>query len=62
MTEFLTPDEVCKYLRLNKTQLRSWRYRKIGLKYIKLHGRILYRKEDVEAFLIANEVKPEGDL
>lgn len=59
MTEFLTSEEVCKYLRLNETQLRSWRYRKIGLKYIKLHGRILYRKEDIEAFLRENEVNPE---
>ena len=53
-----TPDEVADYLHNTTAQLNQDRYHRRGIPYIK-HGRkVLYRWEDVHAYLSANTVNP----
>jgi excisionase family DNA binding protein len=51
MTTFLTPEEVAKRLRVEKSTLQVWRTRGGGPAYTKVgHRTILYDLKDVEAF------------
>lgn len=49
--EFLTPAEVANLLRLTLDTLASNRSRRKGLPFYKIHGRVLYRRKDVNAAL-----------
>jgi len=41
-----------------KGTLRQWRYRGCGPVYIKVNGKVRYRRSDVEAWLDANTITP----
>ena len=43
--------------------LERWRHEKIGPDYLKLHGRILYRQQDIEAFELRclKTMQPQAD-
>ncbi len=47
----MTPDEVAAYLRTPVDTLRTWRDKRTGPLHVKIGRRILYRAEDVEAWL-----------
>ena len=49
----LTTDEVAERLRLHPRTLERWRREGGGPQFMKSGGRILYRKEDVEAYELA---------
>ncbi|WP_068165987.1 helix-turn-helix transcriptional regulator [Rhodococcus phenolicus] len=49
-----TAEEVAAYLRTTPAKLANDRYRGIGPKFVKHGRRVLYRWEDVEAFVRAN--------
>ncbi len=50
-TTLMTPAEVSAYLRTPVDTLRTWRDKKAGPLHVKIGRRILYRAEDVEAWL-----------
>lgn len=43
---------------LSEATLERWRSEGIGPAYLKLHGRVLYRLEDIEAYEARNLRKP----
>lgn len=47
---FLTTREAARYLRLQPTTLERWRSRGSGPRYRKYGGRVVYTREDLEAF------------
>lgn len=53
MPENLTTDEAAEMLRIKPQTLRAWRHASRGPKSFKLGGsaRVLYAREDVEAFI-----------
>lgn len=55
--EYLTPQEVAQRIRVKEGTLAQWRMRKIGIDYIKMEGKILYNKEDVEEYEKQNTIK-----
>lgn len=57
MTDLMTVDEVATFLRVPKGTLASWRYHGRGPRCFKYPGgkRVLYKREDVEAFLQSAE-------
>jgi hypothetical protein len=52
VSAWLTPREVCSLLRLSNGGLGNWRRRNLGPAFFRLGGKILYRRVDVEAFLV----------
>ncbi|SDB47209.1 helix-turn-helix transcriptional regulator [Bauldia litoralis] len=61
----LTQSDVSRRWRLSPRTLERWRYLGVGLPYLKLGGRVLYRLADVEAFEVERERRartpPAGD-
>ena len=55
MRNLLTSKEAAVYLRISEDTLRRWRCRWLGPKYIRINGRILYRRRDLERFRDQNE-------
>lgn len=54
MTEYLTTKEVAEHLRVAPETVRYWRSRgDNGPACFKLNGRVLYAREDVEAWIAA---------
>ncbi|TIV60305.1 helix-turn-helix domain-containing protein [Mesorhizobium sp.] len=51
----LTADDVAGILRVSKATLARWRVLGTGPGYVKKQGRILYRAETVEKFVISKE-------
>jgi excisionase family DNA binding protein len=51
MTEYLTTEEVGQALRTPAETVRYWRHVGKGPKSFKLGRRVLYAREDVEAFI-----------
>ena len=49
----LTTEETAALLRLAPSTLRVWRYKRIGPKSFNAGGKVLYRRDDVEAWLSA---------
>lgn len=49
--ELLRPEEAAKFLRLSASTLARWRCTGNGPRFIKLGGSILYRPEDLQAFI-----------
>ena len=47
---FLCQKQLAKRWGISHRTLESWRYRGIGLPYLKLGGRIVYRIEEIEAY------------
>lgn len=55
-TEFLTPPEVAKVLRVDKQTLKLWRYKKVGPPWMRIGTRtVLYRRSSLVAFIEAAE-------
>ena len=55
MSDLLVSKEAAVYLRISEDTLRRWRSKGLGPQYIKIHGRILYRRRELERFLDLNE-------
>jgi excisionase family DNA binding protein len=53
MTTYLTTDEVSEVLRTPAETVRYWRHIGKGPQSFKLGRRVLYAREDVEAFIAA---------
>ena len=51
-----TPDKAADYLGTARQTLAKWRCLKLGPAYYRLGGRILYRKEDLDAFIAGSRV------
>ncbi|MFV8380090.1 helix-turn-helix transcriptional regulator [Corynebacterium hindlerae] len=51
MAEMLTPKEVSEATRFTVPTLATWRSRGIGPKFVRIMGRVYYRRQDVEAWL-----------
>ena len=67
MDDILEPGQAADFLGFDKDTLAKWRYtRRYALKYIKVGGRIRYRRSDLEDFLKARTVEgteaPSVDL
>lgn len=45
--------ELSRRWRISSRTLERWRWRRQGLRYLKIGGRVVYRLEDVEAFEVA---------
>jgi Helix-turn-helix domain len=57
VNDFLLPREVAAMLRTSVGVLAVWRSTgRVGLPYLRLGSKILYRRSDVDRFLRANEV------
>lgn len=50
-TTLMTQPETAEYLRVAEHTLENWRYRKIGPRFMKAGGRVLYRRNDIDAWL-----------
>jgi hypothetical protein len=57
-TDILSEKQAAKELFAKPATLRKWRVRGKGPQYLKLSGRIRYRKQDIEAFKLACLVDP----
>lgn len=49
--DLMTPGEAAKYLRTTEAALRQLRNRRSGPRYLKAGHRVLYRVEDLVAYL-----------
>jgi len=58
MSELLTEAEAAVYLRVKKETLRKWRWQDRGPKYVRVQGRIVYNRADLEQFVQSNTVSP----
>jgi excisionase family DNA binding protein len=58
--DLLTPDEAADYLRLSVRQLQQWRYIGSGPRYTKAGRAVRYRRADLDAWLDASVVEPQG--
>ena len=47
---FLNQFELAKRWRISEKTLERWRYEKKQPSFVKIHGRILYRREDILEF------------
>src|SRR4051812_31217556 len=54
--ELLTSDEAARELRLAKQPRARWRVEGVGPAFVKLGGRVAYRRADVEAWIAARRV------
>jgi predicted site-specific integrase-resolvase len=54
MTELMTQDEVAALFDISLPVLANWRCAGKGPRYVKLGGRVKYRKDDIEAFINSN--------
>lgn len=57
-SELLTTAEAADLLRVRVETLAQWRWRGTGPAYLKNGSRVLYRREAIEAWLSAGEVRP----
>jgi len=53
-------DEAAQYIGISKTTLPRWRWAGCGPAYLKIGKRILYRLEDLDAFLEGSRVSPRN--
>ena len=51
--DLMTVPEASEYLHVPEGTLRYWRHRGVGPKAIKLGRRVVYRREDVDAWFLA---------
>jgi excisionase family DNA binding protein len=54
----LTEQIAAELLHLKKQTLRAWRVRRKGPPFYKLNGRILYKREDLEAWIEQCRIVP----
>jgi excisionase family DNA binding protein len=58
--ELLTPDEAADYLQLSPRLLQQWRYVGRGPRFVKAGHAVRYRRADLDAWLDAHAVTPQG--
>lgn len=46
----LNQKQLAQRWQVSEACLERWRHEKIGPDYLKLHGRVLYRQQDIEAY------------
>lgn len=46
----LNQKQLAQRWQVSEACLERWRSEKLGPDYLKLHGRVLYRQQDIEAF------------
>ncbi|WP_137725733.1 helix-turn-helix transcriptional regulator [Prescottella subtropica] len=56
-----TPDEVAAFLRTTTAKLANDRYRGIGPKFVKHGRRVIYRWDDVQAWVDAHTMQRTDD-
>ena len=56
-----TPEEVAEFLRTTTAKLANDRYRGVGVPFLKYNRKILYRWEDVHAFVSSNIMQRTDD-
>ena len=59
----LNQKQLAQRWQVSEACLERWRHEKIGPDYLKLHGRILYRQQDIEAFELRclKTMQPQSD-
>ena len=59
----LNQKQLAQRWQVSEACLERWRHEKIGPDYLKLHGRILYRQQDIEAFKLRclKTMQPQAD-
>jgi hypothetical protein len=57
-TKLVNETEVAKQLCVSVSLLRKWRMKRVGLPFVKIGGRVVYRTEDVEQFINTRLVIP----
>lgn len=53
----MTPDKAAEYLGLTKRTLDQWRYENKHLNYLKIGGKVMYKKEVLDHFLTHSQVE-----
>ena len=56
--DLLTPEEAAKYLTLFPGTLKQWRSQQRGPRYVKVGGRVRYRRDALDEFLQSREIDP----
>ena len=59
MKQLMTSREAADHLRTSEGALAQWRYRGVGPAYVKFGKRVMYRHEDLDAWVAGNLVRPE---
>lgn len=54
----MTPDELANTIKVQKSTLATWRYKKTGPAYVKLGKQIFYRRADVDTWIAQQAVQP----
>ena len=59
----LNQKQLAQRWQVSEACLERWRHEKIGPDYLKLHCRILYRQQDIEAFELRclKTMQPQAD-
>jgi excisionase family DNA binding protein len=58
--ELLTTEQAAEYLQLSPKQLVQWRYFGRGPRFLKAGRAVRYRLSDLDAWLDAHAVTPQG--
>jgi len=59
----LNQKQLAERWQVSEASLERWRSEKLGPDYLKLHGRVLYRQQDIEAFesCCLKSIRPQAD-
>ena len=59
----LNQKQLAERWQVSEASLERWRSEKFGPDYLKLHGRVLYRQQDIEAFesRCLKSMRPQAD-
>ncbi len=59
----LNQKQLAERWQVSEASLERWRSEKLGPDYLKLHGRVLYRHQDIEAFesRCLKSMRPQAD-
>jgi excisionase family DNA binding protein len=55
---YMRTAEAAKYLKVSGDQMENWRYANAGPKYVKIGRIVLYRREDLDAYIAGAVVTP----
>jgi excisionase family DNA binding protein len=59
-SDFLTNDDIAQLVRVPVSTVRYWKHMGEGPRSLKVGRRVLYRREDVDAWLAAKYEAPEA--
>jgi predicted site-specific integrase-resolvase len=59
----LNQKQLAERWQVSEASLERWRSEKLGPDYLKLHGRVIYRQQDIEAFesCCLKSMRPQAD-